>query len=352
MLEVYKHTAPFELEGGESLPGFELAYTTAGTLNREGNNVVWICHALTGNAQPEEWWPGLVGSGKLLDPDRYFIVCANVLGGCYGSTGPLSINPQTGEPWYHSFPVLTNRDIVRAFQLLKEHIGISRINVMLGGSLGGQHAVEWAISSPKDIERLVLLATNAWHSPWGIAFNESQRMAIEADSSWLQKSPKAGEGGLKVARSIGMLSYRTWQIYNERQAEAATSADKLENYRAATYQQYQGQKLVNRFNAFTYYRLSQAMDSHQVGRGRGSAAAALAGVSAKTLVVGVDSDILFPVHEQEFLAAHIPAAALQVISSVYGHDGFLVEAEAIAAAIQGHFPELRETAVTREKIGL
>jgi homoserine O-acetyltransferase len=352
MLKVYKHTAPFQLEGGESLPGFELAYTTAGTLNREGNNVVWVCHALTGNAEPQEWWPGLVGPGKLLDPARYFIICANVLGGCYGSTGPLSLNPQTGEPWYHSFPVLTNRDIVRAFQLLKEHIGISRISLLLGGSLGGQHAVEWAISNPQDVERLVLLATNAWHSPWGIAFNESQRMAIEADASWLQKSPRAGESGLKVARSIGMLSYRTWQIYNERQAEATTDADKLENYRAATYQRYQGQKLVNRFNAFTYYRLSQAMDSHQVGRGRGSTAAALSGVSAKTLVVGVDSDILFPVHEQEFLASHIPGASLRVISSVYGHDGFLVEAEAIAAAIQHHFPQLREEVVKHEKIDL
>lgn len=350
MLEVFKHTAPFQLEGGQSLPGFELAYTTAGTLNREGNNVVWICHALTGNAQPQEWWPGLVGPGKLLDPARYFIVCANVLGGCYGSTGPLSVNPQTGEPWYHTFPVLTNRDIVRAFQLLKEHIGISRIGYMLGGSLGGQHALEWAIQYPQDIEHLVLLATNAWHSPWGIAFNESQRMAIEADASWLQNTPRAGESGLKVARTIGMLSYRTWQIYNDRQAEAGT--DKLENYRAATYQQYQGQKLVNRFNAFTYYRLSQAMDSHQVGRGRQSTEAALAGVTAKTLVLGVDTDLLFPVHEQEYLAKHIPDAALQVISSQYGHDGFLVESVEIAAALQRHFPELTEEAVTREKIGL
>ncbi|AHM61478.1 homoserine O-acetyltransferase [Flammeovirgaceae bacterium 311] len=348
MLEVFKHTAPFQLEGGQSLPGFELAYTTAGTLNQEGNNVVWICHALTGNAEPEEWWPGLVGQGKLLDPERYFIVCANVLGGCYGSTGPLSLNPQTGEPWYYTFPVLTNRDIVKAFQLLKTHIGIDRIGYMLGGSLGGQHALEWAILNPDDIEHLVLLATNAWHSAWGIAFNESQRMAIEADASWLQNSPRAGESGLKVARTIGMLSYRTWQIYNDRQAEDNT--DKLANYRAAAYQQYQGQKLANRFNAFTYYRLSQAMDSHQVGRGRESTEAALAGVAAKTLVLGVDTDLLFPVHEQEYLAKHIPGAALQVISSQYGHDGFLVESVEIAAALQQHFPELKKEAVTREKI--
>ena len=350
MLKLFKHTDPFQLESGKSLPGFELAYTTAGQLNEAGDNVVWVCHALTGNAHPEEWWSGLIGPGKLLDPAHYFIVCANVLGGCYGSTGPLSLNPLTNSPWYHSFPELTNRDIVGAFQLLQQHLGIRQINLMLGGSLGGQHAVEWAISQPATVARLVLLATNAWHSPWGIAFNESQRMAIAADSSWQQNSPDAGQAGLKVARTIGMLSYRTWQIYNERQAEE--DWEKTGNYRAANYQQYQGQKLADRFNAFTYYRLSQAMDSHQVGRGRQSAAAALAAVKAKTLVIGVDSDLLFPVQEQDFLARHIPQARLEVISSLYGHDGFLVEAPAITHAIQAFFPELTAVSLSQEKIGL
>lgn len=349
MLQLFKHTAPFKLESGKSLPGFELSYTTAGTLNATGSNAVWICHALTGDAQPDEWWEGLVGPGKLLDPARYFIVCANVLGGCYGSTGPLSINPQTGSPWYHSFPVLTNRDIVQAFQLLQRELGISRISLLMGGSLGGQHAVEWAISEPATVERMVLLATNAQHSPWGIAFNESQRMAIETDSSWLLNSPDAGQHGLKVARTIGMLSYRTWQVYNDRQADA--DIEKTGNYRAATYQQYQGQKLVNRFNAFTYYRLSQAMDSHHVGRGRGSVGAALAGVRAKTLVIGIDSDILFPVQEQALLVRHIPGARLEVLSSLYGHDGFLIESEAIAAAMQSHFADFLGLALRHEKVG-
>ena len=348
MLQLFKHTAPFKLESGESLTGFELAYTTAGKLNAAGSNAVWICHALTGDAQPDEWWAGLVGPGKLLDPARYFIVCANVLGGCYGSTGPLSINPQTGSPWYHSFPVLTNRDIVQAFQLLQQELGIHRISLLMGGSLGGQHAVEWAISQPATVERMVLLATNAQHSAWGIAFNESQRMAIETDSSWPLNSPTAGQNGLKVARTIAMLSYRTWQVYNDRQADADT--EKTGNYRAATYQQYQGQKLVNRFNAFTYYRLSQAMDSHHVGRGRGGAAAALAGVRAKTLVIGINSDILFPVQEQALLVRHIPGARLEVISSLYGHDGFLVESEAIAAAMQSCFADFLGLALRHEKV--
>lgn len=337
MLKVYKHTAPLLLESGATLPGFELGYTTTGTLNADGNNVVWVCHALTGNAQPDEWWPELVGPGKLLNPSRYFIVCANMLGGCYGSTGPLSAHPETGTPWYHQFPVLSNRDMVQAFQLLQAHLGIRRIGLLLGGSMGGQQALEWAVTQPHAVERLLLLATNAQHSPWGIAFNESQRMAIEADASWQQSSAEAGKQGLKVARAIGMLSYRTWQIYNERQAEA--SDEKLGNYRAATYQQYQGQKLADRFNAFTYYRLSQAMDSHHIGRGRGGAEAALQKVKANTLVIGVDSDILFPVEEQTFLARHIPHARLEIISSLYGHDGFLVEATAIAKAMQTHFPD-------------
>ncbi len=347
MLKVFKHTAPFLLENGESLPGFELGYTTAGTLNAAGNNVVWICHALTGNALPEEWWPGLVGSGKLLDPARYFIVCANMLGGCYGSTGPLSINPLTDKPWYHSFPVLTNRDMVQAFQLLQAHLGIRSISLLLGGSMGGQQALEWAVTQPEAVKRLLLLATNAQHSPWGIAFNESQRMAIAADASWQQSTPEAGEQGLKVARTIGMLSYRTWQIYNERQADADT--EKLGHYRAATYQQYQGQKLADRFNAFTYYRLSQAMDSHHIGRGRGSAELALQRVKASTLVIGVDSDILFPVEEQAYLAKYIPEARLEVISSVYGHDGFLVEAPAIAKAMRTSFPDFLETSLSHQR---
>jgi homoserine O-acetyltransferase len=348
MVKVFKHTAPFQLESGERLPGFELGYTTAGTLNRAGDNLVWVCHALTGNALPQEWWAGLVGPGKILDPSRHFIVCANMLGGCYGSTGPLSINPQTGEPWYHSFPVLTNRDMVRAFQLLQQHLEISSIRLLMGGSMGGQHALEWAVTQPDTIENLLVLATNAQHSPWGIAFNESQRMAIEADSSWQQNSPDAGLKGMKVARSIGMLSYRTWQIYNERQAEA--SPDKIDNYRASTYQQYQGQKLADRFNAFTYYRLSQAMDSHHLGRGRESAEAALARIKAKALVIGIDSDLLFPVEEQAFLARHIPSARLEVLPSLYGHDGFLVEAAAISKVMLSYFPEFSAKGVSREKV--
>jgi homoserine O-acetyltransferase/O-succinyltransferase len=348
MLQTYTHSAPFELETGELLPGFELGYTTSGRLNAAGDNVVWICHALTGNAYPQEWWPGLVGPGKLLDPSRYFIVCANALGGCYGSTGPLSINPNTQTPWYHSFPQLTNRDMVRAFGLLQKHLGIKRIGLLMGGSLGGQHALEWAVQQPRAIARLAVLASNAWHSPWGIAFNESQRMAIEADVTWQLNSKKAGLQGLKVARTLGVLSYRTYEIYQQRQAEP--HADGVGNYRAAAYQQYQGHKLADRFNAYTYYRFSQAMDSHHVGRGRGGAEAALASIEAKTLAVGIDSDLLFPLQEQEYLARHIPQARLETISSLYGHDGFLVEAPPIAAAIQSYFPEFTQVAEPQTEV--
>ncbi|EMR04317.1 homoserine O-acetyltransferase family protein [Cesiribacter andamanensis] len=348
MLHTFRYTHPFELESGGALPGFELAYTTAGRLNAARDNAVWICHALTGNAQPQEWWAGLVGPGKLLDPARHFIVCANALGGCYGSTGPLSVHPKTHTPWYHSFPELTNRDMVRAFQLLQKHLDIPRIGLLMGGSLGGQHALEWAVEQPRSVARLVVLASNAWHSPWGIAFNESQRMAIEADVTWQLNSKKAGLQGLKVARTLGVLSYRTYEIYQQRQAEQ--DPDQLGRYRASAYQQYQGHKLAERFNAYTYYRFSQAMDSHHVGRGRGGAQQALAGVTAKTLAVGIDSDLLFPLQEQEYLVQHIPQARLEVISSLYGHDGFLVEAAPIAAAIQGYFPDFTGVAQAQTEV--
>ncbi len=261
-----------------------------------------------------------------------------MLGSCYGSTGPLTPHPRSRTPYFHRFPQFTNRDVVAAFQLLAQHLGITSIQLLIGGSLGGQQALEWAISKPSTVKNLVLLATNARHSAWGIAFNESQRMAIAADSTWRLNNPKAGLEGLRVARSIAMLSYRTWQIYHHRQLEANDS--QLSHYRAAGYQQYQGHKLAERFNAYSYYRLTQAMDSHNVGRGRAGMVEALRQVKAKTAVVSITSDILFPPVEQEFLAEHIKEAQLLKIDSDYGHDGFLVETEAIGNGLRQYFPEV------------
>lgn len=320
---IFHHSQNFELELGKTLPGFQLKYTTLGQLNKDRSNVVWVCHALTGSSDFTDWWKGLFEDGSPFDPRDYFIICANTLGGCYGSTGPLSINPETGKNFFHSFPAITHRDIVRAFDLLRQQLGIQKIHTLIGGSLGGQQVLEWAIQQPNIFEHIVPIACNAFHSPWGIAFNEAQRMAIEADPTWKQDDLRAGAEGMKAARAMGMISYRAYETYAETQAEKTT--DKTDNYRAATYQKYQGEKLVNRFNAFTYWILSKAMDSHNVGRNRESVEAALKSIKARTLVVGIENDFLYPIQEQKYLAERIPNAHFESITSLFGHDGFLVE---------------------------
>ena len=320
---IFKYPYKFPLELGQELSNFELAYTTHGTLNADNSNVLWICHALTGNADPTDWWDGLVGDGNYYDPKDWFIICVNVLGSHYGSTNALSINPETNQPYFHTFPEVTIRDNIGAFELLREYLNIDKIHTLIGGSLGGQQAVEWAVTNPDLIQNLVLIATNAVFSPWGIAFNESQRMAIKSDATWQNQSPEAGLNGMKVARSIALLSYRNYDTYDFTQAR--DSNDQIADFRAAGYQQYQGDKLAKRFDAFSYWALTKIMDSHNVGRNRGSAITALKRILAKTLVIGISSDILFPPTEQRFLAKYIPDAEYQEINSLYGHDGFLIE---------------------------
>lgn len=340
----FHYNQTFELESGKTLPGFQLRYTTLGRLNATRSNIVWVCHALTGNSDFTSWWSTLFTDDSPFNPNDHLIICANVLGGCYGSTGPLSINPETGKPYYHSFPTLTNRDVVRAFDELRQHLGFEKIHTAIGGSLGGQHVLEWAVERPGIFEYIIPIATNAFHSPWGIAFNEAQRLAIEADATWKEDDERAGLNGLKAARAIGMLSYRHYTGFAQSQSEKSTNI--LEDFRAATYQRYQGEKLAKRFNAFTYWLLSKMMDSHHVGRGKESAEVALRSIQAKALIVSTDSDILFPPEEQEFLAKHIPDAELQNISSAYGHDGFLVEYNELKKIIKNFYqPTLRKVSV-------
>lgn len=325
----------FELESGEKLSSFQLKFTTVGNLNEERTNVVWVCHALTGSSDFTDWWGGLFSADGPFDPSRYFIICANMLGGCYGSTGPLTVAAESGRSYFHDFPVLTNRDVVRAFDLLRLELKIRKIHAVIGGSLGGQQVLEWAILQPQVFEHIIPIACNAVHSPWGIAFNEAQRLAIEADPTWKENDPRAGMEGLKAARAIGMISYRHYDTFAETQSEK--SSDKIDEFRAATYQRYQGDKLANRFNAFTYWLLSKMMDSHNVARNRGTSEEALAKIEANALVIGIESDILFPLKEQEFLARHIPKATLEVLTSLYGHDGFLVEFDQLKKIITHYF---------------
>ena len=336
MLSVFNHNEPFTLESGVTLPGYHLAYTTHGKLNAAKTNVVWIFHALTANSNPLEWWPGLVGDGKFFDPAKYFIICANKPGSPYGSISPLSINPETSQPYYHDFPPFSIRDMIKTYQQLKNHLGIQKIFIALGGSTGGMQLLEWAIEEPELFEHIVPIATNATLSPWAIAFNASQRMAIEADSTWLEKRPDAGQKGLAAARSIALLSYRHYNGYDITQARDKSFVQLTNEviYASDNYQRYQGLKLVNRFNAICYYRLSQSMDSHDVGKNRGSVEKALQKITAKTLVIGIKSDVLYPITEQEYLQKTIHGADLLSIYSDFGHDGFLLEYEKIEPALK------------------
>jgi len=330
-IKSFDYSLPFQLESGELLSGFSLVYQTFGKLNHDHSNVVWIIHALTANSNPIEWWPGVVGDGEVIDPRKHFIICANSLCSHYGSTSPLSINPDTNEKYYHDFPLITNRDVVNTLIALRKHLGIKRINTLVGASLGGQQAMEWAISEPHIFDNLILIATNAKHSPYGIAFNESQRLSIEADSTWKTKADDAGLAGLKAARSIALLSYRTYNGYAQKQKD---NSDRLDDYKASSYQNYQGEKLINRFNAFSYWALTKAMDSHNVGRGRNSVEDALKKIKANTSVIGIESDMLFPIEEQKFLSHNIHRSTYYQISSDYGHDGFLIERENMSAIIK------------------
>ncbi|WP_293889068.1 MULTISPECIES: homoserine O-acetyltransferase family protein [unclassified Sphingobacterium] len=331
---IYLHPKPFVFENGRELTDLQISYETFGKLNPDRSNVIWVCHALTANANVLDWWPGLFGTDDLFDPSDYYIICANVIGSAYSSSNPLSINPSTGHPYYLSFPEFTVKDLACAHQFLADHLEIKRINVLIGGSLGGQQALEWAASNTIAIDHLIVVGTNAVHSPWGIAFNESQRLAITTDRTFYANHPDGGAKGLKVARSMALLSYRNYTTYSNTQSE--NDNNKLGDYKASSYQNYQGEKLVNRYNAYSYYFLTKAMDSHNLGRGRLSIESALASISCPTLVLSVNTDLLFPPQEQQFIAQHIPNARYEEIESTYGHDGFLIETTKLTETIS-HF---------------
>lgn len=327
MAKTYHHNSPVTLESGEILPDVTIAYDTFGTLSEAKDNVIWVCHALTANSDVKDWWPNTVEEGRFLDPNKYFIVCANFLGSHYGTTSPLSINPTTGEKWYYDFPRITVRDMVTCHRLLAKHLGIDRVKLLIGSSIGGFQCMEWAVTEPDFMENLALIATTTNTEPWAAAFNESQRMAIRADGTWGQLRDDAGLDGMAVARSIALISYRGAPAYNATQQDRDNPTDAAFERRAHTYQQHQGEKLRRRFNAFSYYRMTEAVDSHNIGRGRGSVADALRRIKARTLVVAISSDILFPVEAHIPMRQYIPDVEYHLIESSFGHDGFLVEHE-------------------------
>ena len=324
MAQFYKYDNEFELESGVKLPSLTIAYDTYGVRNEDSSNVIWVCHALTANSDVADWWPHTVEEGCFLDPDKYFTVCANFLGSHYGTTGPLSENPKTGEPWYGDFPRITVRDMVRAHQLLAEYLGIKRVKLLIGSSIGGFQCLEWSVMQPDFAERAAFIATTPRTKPWASAFNESQRMAIQSDPTFGERNAEAGLDGLAIARSIALLSYRGGMAYDKTQEDADPDEASFER-RVHSYQRYQGEKLRRRFNAYSYIRLSQAVDSHNLGRGRGKVEDVLKQIKAKSLVVAITSDILFPPSDHQILIDNIPDVEYHLIDSDFGHDGFLVE---------------------------
>ncbi|MEI8142619.1 MAG: homoserine O-acetyltransferase [Chitinophagia bacterium] len=321
---IYTYHQPFTLESGTFLPKLKIAYHYYGEYT-PGKKVAWICHALTANSDAADWWKGFVGEDAIIHPNDYFIVCANIIGSCYGSTGPTTMLDQ--------FPLITIRDMVRAHILLRQHLGIDTIDLLLGGSMGGYQALEWSLMEPTVIQKMFLLATSASESAWGIAIHTAQRLAIEADSTWKDATPNAGAKGLKAARAIGILTYRNYTIFKEKQTDA--DPEKIDDLKASSYINYQGDKLVNRFNAYSYWLLTKAMDSHHLARGRGGdLMATLASIQTPTLIIGIQSDLLCPLQEQQWMANHMPNATLVAIDSNYGHDGFIIETKTITTHLK------------------
>lgn len=340
---------PFALEGGGQLPEVTLAYETWGELDAAGSNAVLVCHALTGDSHlagnsgrghpTSGWWDAMVGPGRPLDTDRYFVVCANVLGGCQGSTGPASPHPDDGLPYGSRFPVVTTRDIVRSQQLLAKNLGIHRWLSVVGGSMGGMQALEWACMFPEQVGSLVSIASCAAASPLQIGWSEVGRLAIAQDPRWRDGDyydAEPGEGphdGLMLARRIAQIHYRADESYQNRFGRASLEGperfDLWGRYQIESYLDYHGQKLARRFDANSYLLLNKVMDLHDIGRGRNGVGEALKRVACRTLVVSIDSDALYTPRQQTDLYNGLAAAGVdaqfQTIASTHGHDGFLIE---------------------------
>lgn len=337
--QYYNSPNDLTLESGIVLKKPTVAYHTYGKLNAAKDNVIWIFHALTAASNVDEWWDGLVGEGNLFNPEKHFIVCANMLGSCYGSTGPNSINPDTNKPYYHSFPLVTIRDIVNSQIELKNHLGIDKIKMAVGGSCGGYQALEWLLMEPDTIENYTICVTSPKESAWGIAIHTAHRTAIELDSTWGEDQENSGIEGLKGARQIGLLFYRNHEIYHQNQTESDN--EKIDEFKATSYLKYQGEKLAKRFSPISYYKLTQVLDTHNIARGRDADVKdTLKRIKQKGLVISISSDLLCPPTEQQYMARHLPNAQYGLIDSLYGHDGFLLEYKKLGDSIKNAFPEL------------
>jgi homoserine O-acetyltransferase len=301
--------------------------------------VIWVCHALTGNSDVAVWWSSLFGPGRALDPERYFIVCANVLGGCYGSVGPRSIDPRTGRPYGGHFPVITIGDLVEHQRLLAERLGIAAIEVVIGGSMGGFQALEWAVREPERVGKIAVIASSFRQPPQAVAQAELQLALIRRDPKYRDGHYPADDPpheGLALARQLGHLTYRSATELDRRFGRERRGDGKLQ---VLSYLEHQGLKLVRRFDAVSYVRLTEAMNAFDLCAGRGEVRFVLGRIRQPALVVAIDSDQLYYPVEQERLAHALPNARLHGVSSLYGHDAFLIDtggfADELRAFIDG-----------------
>jgi len=340
---------PLRLEYGGVLPRVAVTFETYGELNAAGDNAVLLCHALTGSAHAvgvharEEvpgWWDPLIGPGKPVDTSKHFVVCSNVLGGCYGTTGPSSIDPETGRPYRLNFPRYTVRDMVEVQRRLVERLGVTSLKAVIGGSMGGMQALEWAATNPERVRSVVAIGIGARHSAWAIGLNEVARRAIMSDPAWQGGNYPLGcqpETGLGLARAIAMLSYRSMDSLEAKfgRERVSASRDLLgQSFEIESYLAYQGVKLVKRFDANTYLYLTKAMDDFDLAEGRGRLKEVLRTMTMPALVMGIDTDVLYPEKEQRELVAGLPNAEYARITSPHGHDAFLIEFPQVAVRLR------------------
>lgn len=336
------------LSHGGQLPNVDVAYEQYGTLSESGDNAILVCHALTGSARaagPDGWWDPLIGPGRAFDTNRYAVICANILGSCYGTTGPASHNPARGEPYGMEFPEITVADMVAVQRRLLETIGVRSLVTVAGGSLGGLQVLEWAAQAPEMVRSIIPVASGVAHSAWNIAFNQAARQAIRQDPDWhggkYASHGVTPEAGLALARMIAMISYRSAESFESRFGrETARANGRGEHpYGVVSYLQYQGKRLVQRFDANCYLRITEAMDGYDVGEGRGGAAAALRDFRGPALVLSIDSDVLYPRWQQEQICSVLEENGNRVMfaemQSPDGHDAFLMEWDQMSTHIGG-----------------
>jgi len=371
----FSYGAPFRLEGGGALQPVSVRYAVYGELNERRDNAVLVCHALSGSARVADWWPEMFSTpsrakeardgdpgGRVFDLSRDCVICTNILGSCYGSSGPTSMNPATGKTFGPDFPLVTIRDIVRAQAHVLEELGVKRLRTVIGASIGGMQALQWAVDYPERVEHCIAIGA-APLSAMGLALNHVQRQVIQLDPAFKDGRYEPGQQparGLGLARGIGMCSYKSPELFDERYARKPnrTGEDPLralgERYDVAGYLDYQGEKFVGRFDANSYLVITKAMDTFELGRGYATEAQALKRIKAHVSLVGISSDWLFPAKDVRDLAKRTESAGVQCdyteFETAHGHDGFLAEMDAIAAVVNGSF-HARRLAVVHSNAG-